>query len=200
VVHLSNADGTVMTGELTNNILFGTMRASLIETPAQGTISGTNNWMATGADAAGLAATAFAASPGFTNAGNKDYTLATGSTAVGHAAQNANAPTKEYYQNETVTRMYRVRASANDIGAFESTTTGPGIGPGSAPPDGGGTGGTSGSGGMGGVTGSGGTNGTTPQGSTENGCGCAVGEAARPVGGVALLLALVMIIRRKISR
>jgi len=38
-------------------------------------------------------------------------------------------PDKEYFQNETVTRQYRIRETSMDIGAFESTTTGPGIGP-----------------------------------------------------------------------
>ena len=198
VVHLSNADSTMMTGELVNNILSGTMRASLIETPAVGTISGTNNWMAAGADATGLLATVFSASPGFNNASNKDYTLMTGSAAIGHAAQNANAPVKEYFRDETLTRMYRVRASANDIGAFESTTSGPGIGPNGMAPDGGG--GSGGTGGQGGVIGSGGTNGTNPQGSADNGCGCMVGAAAGSIGGVALLVVLIVMLRRKISR
>ena len=41
----------------------------------------------------------------------------------------SGVPVAEYYENETIARMYRARASAKDIGAFEHDTTGSGIGP-----------------------------------------------------------------------
>ena len=59
-----------------------------------------------------------------------DFTLAPASACIGAADTNIGGlPTAEYYENEVVTRMYRVRASALDLGAFEHTTTGAGIGP-----------------------------------------------------------------------
>jgi hypothetical protein len=129
-IHLSNADATVMSAKVSDNIVFGTSQPILVEDGAHGTVSGNNNWLQTGAAASGLSGTVFGAAPGFASAAADDFTLASGSACIGAAnATVGGLPTAEYYENETTTRMYRVRASALDLGAFEHTTTGSGIGP-----------------------------------------------------------------------
>jgi len=76
-----------------------------------------------------LSETVFGSNP-FADPAARDFTLAPDSTAIGSASQDVSGlPDREYYQNETVIRMYRFRETAFDIGAFESSTTGPGIGP-----------------------------------------------------------------------
>jgi hypothetical protein len=130
LVHLSNADGTPMSADLSNNIVFGTNTPVLVEDSAHATVTGSNNWLVTGATAPGLAGSVFGSDPGFKNAAQDDYTLATGGQAIGAALDSiSGAPLSEYYRDETVKRSYRQRLSAKDIGAFESTTQGPGIGP-----------------------------------------------------------------------
>jgi MYXO-CTERM domain-containing protein len=159
LVHLSNADGTAMNAELDDNLITGIGAPTLVEMAATARVNGTHNWLPTGVSATGLTGTVFGSSPMFNNAAAEDFTLAPGSTAIGAANGNASdAPDREYYKNETVTRMYRLRASAQDIGAFESTTTGPGISPYATPvPTDGGVGGTGGPGGMVGTGGAGGS-------------------------------------------
>src|SRR5580765_1747807 len=48
-VHLSNADGTHMTAEVFNNIIYGTKTPSLVEDAVHGTVAGANNWIQTNA-------------------------------------------------------------------------------------------------------------------------------------------------------
>jgi hypothetical protein len=130
LVHLSNADGTSMNGEESNNIIFGTTRPYLIENAATASMTGVNNWLRTNATVGVLAGSVQSASPGFANAAANDFTLASNSVCV--AAANATVfglPGKEYFRNEITKRMWRVRASARDIGAFESKSIGGGIGP-----------------------------------------------------------------------
>jgi hypothetical protein len=132
-VHLSNADGTEMRVEMDNNLISGG-KPYLIEDAAHGTVVGTSNWLPTGANPGSLTATAFGANP-FKDPAARDFTLAAGSNAIGAAAGRlSDAPSREYFQNESVTRMYRTRASSKDIGAFESTTAGGGTGPYAAAP------------------------------------------------------------------
>ncbi len=129
-LHLSNADGTQMSGMLWDNVISGTSEPVLIEDPDAGVVSGTNNWIQTGASATGLSASIVGSAPGFNAPGSMDYTLMPGSPCIGAAnAGVSGLPVDEYYENELVTREYRVRATANDLGAFEHTTSGPGIGP-----------------------------------------------------------------------
>jgi len=146
-------------------------------------VTGSNNWLQTGADPGGLTATVTGADPGFTNAAQNDFTLATGSAAVGAAAVTAGAsPDREYYRDETVTRQYRVRATAKDLGAFESTTTAAPVGPygtSMQPGTGGAAGGTMGGGG--GVSGSGGVPGSA---GVPAGAGGAGKGATGGAGGV----------------
>jgi hypothetical protein len=129
-IHLSNADATVMSAKVSNNVVSGTSQPILVEDDPHATVSGDHNWLQTGAAASGLSGSLFGAAPGFANSAMDDFTLAAGSACIGAADTSvAGLPTAEYYENETVTRMYRERATAMDLGAFERTTTGPGIGP-----------------------------------------------------------------------
>ncbi len=129
-IHLSNADGTTMSAVLDDNIVSDTNQPVLVETSSAATVSGTHNWIQTGASATGLSASVTSSSPGFTDASGYDFTLASGSACIGAAdATVMGLPLDEFYENETVTREYRVRATANDLGAFEHDTTGAGIGP-----------------------------------------------------------------------
>ncbi len=229
LVHLSNADGTSMNVELDDNLIVGTTNATHVEMTSVGHVTGTHNWLPTGADATGLSATVFGADPKFTSAAGEDFTLAAGSTAINAAmAPATGAPDHEYYRDETVTRMDRARATAKDIGAFESTTSGNGNGPDGGVtngPDGGATGaggttagsggaatGAAGSGGAisgaAGATGAGGAaggvgGGTTGSGGTKaasgGGCSCAIDP--RPQAGLDLLAlaALLWAVRRRRS-
>ena len=126
-----------------------------------------------------------------------------GGPFINAAAAVPNTPITEYYRDHVVTRMYRVRNSVKDIGAFESTTTGPGIGPYDTQPplDGGVTfpdGGGGGDGGGNGDGGGGGDGGTTGGGSS--GCGCDVVGNSSGYGGVMALIGLLAAGRRRTRR
>jgi len=206
LVHLSNADGTTMNAELDDNLIVGATAATHVEMTSVGKVTGTHNWLPTGATATGLAATVFGASPGFTSAPQEDFTLVSGSSAIGAAtALSTGAPDHEYFRDETVTRMYRLRATAHDVGAFESTTTGAGVGPSgviTVGTDGGATTGTGGATatGTGGATGSGGAptgaGGTTAT-SSGGGCGCQIGARSGANADLILGAALVFAARRR---
>jgi hypothetical protein len=129
-VHLSNADGTTMSAVVSNNVISGTTLPILIEDPVHGSVQGTNNWLKSGVAPGGLTASVFSAAPGFQNAAGFDYTLAAGSAAIGTAAALTPglAPSREYFQNQTVTQKFRLRANAHDLGALESTTISAGVG------------------------------------------------------------------------
>jgi hypothetical protein len=129
-VHLSNADGTRMTADVFNNIIYGTKTPTLIEDAVHGTITGANNWIQTNATPGPLTASIQTAAPGFRNPATKDYTLAPGSACIGAAtALVYGLPGKEYYQNETTRCQWRIRSAARDLGAFESTSTNSSVGP-----------------------------------------------------------------------
>jgi len=205
VVHLSNADGTTMAAEFSNNLV-SNGKPVLIEDTGKGTASGTNNWFPTGTAVGTLALSVFGSAP-FKNAGAMDFTLAGGSNAIGAAgASVAGLPDREYFQNETVARMYRVRATAKDIGAFESTTTGAGIGPYDTQPpqaDGGvpvTDGGSTADGSIPGTDSGATTDGGGPGADTGNdpGCGCHQAPSGSPLGGVLVGLgALAGVVRRR---
>jgi hypothetical protein len=127
-INLSNADGTPMSAQVWNNIIAGTTVPTLVGNTAQGKVIGGNNWLTNGVSPGSLSNSVFAASPGFNNPAAKNFTLATNSPAIGQANQSlTNLPMREYYQNESNARQYRIRATAHDLGAFESTTIGSGI-------------------------------------------------------------------------
>ncbi len=196
VLHLSDADKTPMQAEVSNNIVFGTNRASLVD-DASGIVVGASNWMATGGDPGPLVDTVFGAAPGFKNPAMKDYTLLPTSDAIGKASGIPKLPpATEYYKDEVLARRYRLRASTRDIGAFESTTTDPSYGPYDPPPpvDAGAPppltdsgvpipnpGGSSGGVKDGGAIGDDAGNGAAP-GGPSSGCGCAVGQNGRSAG------------------
>ncbi|HUK65387.1 MAG TPA: MYXO-CTERM sorting domain-containing protein [Anaeromyxobacteraceae bacterium] len=128
LVHLSNADGTSMGAELSNNIISGTLVPTLVEEEATAMVSGQNNWIESGADPGPLTGSVQSADPGFRDPSAKDFTLAASSLALGGASPSVEGlPDREYYKDETQTCMYRLRTAVKDIGAFESTTTGLGL-------------------------------------------------------------------------
>lgn len=138
-VHLSNASaasGTFMSAQVANNIIYGTTLPTLVENAATASVTGGNNWLATGVNPGPLTNTVFSSAPGFNNAATNNFTLSATSAAIGHAVQLAPGllPIKEYYRDQLVAREYRIRNSASDLGAFERATTGPGIGPYDIPP------------------------------------------------------------------
>ena len=130
LVHLSNADGTKMSAVITNNVLTVSTTAFKIEDTNNGTVTGASNWFESGTSAAPLTGSIFGSDPNF----GGSYRLAGGSACIGAATSVQDAPITEYYLDDQTTRMYRVRASVKDLGAFESTTSGPGIGPYDTPP------------------------------------------------------------------
>jgi hypothetical protein len=207
-VHLANADGTQMSAIVSNNIISGGAIPILIDNMGKATSSGTNNWLPTGTPVGALTGTVLGASSPFKNAAMKDFTLVMGSNAIGGAnGAVMGAPDREYFQNEVMARMYRARLTVKDIGAFESTTMGQGIGPygmmlpmdGGLPdggwnPDGGngsgdGGGNGNGDGGGSGDAGNGGGNGS-------GGCGCNASDEAI-LGGWPMMLAILALLRRK---
>ena len=130
LVHLSNSDGTTMTAELDDNLVSGSTVADLVEDTGHATVTGSNNWLQTGTSTTGLTGSVLGASPGFTAAASDNFVPLATSPCVGAANDTVAAlPVAEYYENETTARMFRARASAHDIGAFEHDTTGAGIGP-----------------------------------------------------------------------
>lgn len=128
-VHVSNADGTQMTADISNNILFGTTRPALIENTNAASVTGVNNWIRTNAvvgtsTSGNLTGSIRSASPGFRNAAAQDYTLTNGSVCINAASPNVfGLPGREYFSNEATNRQWRIRNAARDLGAFESTTT-----------------------------------------------------------------------------
>jgi hypothetical protein len=134
-IHVSNADGTQMSAEESDNIIFGTTRPVLIENTNKASVYGSNNWMQTNAIVTPFTASVQSASPGFRNVAAKDFTLAPGSVCINAAnALVYGLPGREYFQNEVTNRMWRPRAAARDIGAFESTSASQPIDPYSAFP------------------------------------------------------------------
>lgn len=129
-VHLSNATGTAMSAEESDNLIYGTTQPMLVENATVGSVTGVNNWLQNNAVAGTLGASVRSAAPGFRNPAGQDYTLAPGSACIGAAnASIYGLPGKEYYLNEITNRQWRPRAAARDIGAFESTTASPPVGP-----------------------------------------------------------------------
>ena len=130
LVHLSNADGTKMSAELSDNIISGTSRPFLIEDAGKGAVSGRNNWLQSNATVGPLTGSVQSASPGFRNPAAADYRLTTDSICIGAAdASVFGPPGREYFLNETTNCQWRIRVAAQDIGAFESTSTGSPVGP-----------------------------------------------------------------------
>jgi hypothetical protein len=129
-VHLANADGTVMTAQISDNIISGTTVPYHIENSSSGSVTGFNNWLPLNAVPGALTNAVQTASPGFRDPVMEDYHLAAGSACIGAAnATIYGLPGKEYYYNEITNRLWRPRAAARDIGAFESTSMDIPVGP-----------------------------------------------------------------------
>lgn len=128
LVHVSNADGTHMRAEMSDNIIYGTKTAVLIEDTNAAVVTGFNNWVQNNAAVGPLAGSITSASPGFHNSAVEDYTLVPGSACIGAAGLVYGLPGKEYFQNETNNRSWRIRAAARDLGALESSSTGSAVG------------------------------------------------------------------------
>jgi hypothetical protein len=129
-VHLSNATGTRMSAEESDNIVYGTTKPMLVENSNAGVVSGVSNWLQTNANLGTLSGSVQSAAPGFRNAAAEDYTLVPGSACIGAAdASVYGLPGKEYYLNETNRCRWRQRAAARDLGAFESTSASAPVGP-----------------------------------------------------------------------
>jgi hypothetical protein len=123
-VHLSNATGTPMNAAISDNLIYNTTVPYYIEDTAVGSAGGFNNWMPVNATPGVLSNSVQSASPGFLNTSIEDYHLAAGSACIGAAnATVYGLPGREYYYNELTNLMWRPRAAARDIGAFESTST-----------------------------------------------------------------------------
>jgi hypothetical protein len=134
-VHVSNADGTIMTAEISDNIIAGTKTPVLVENSSAATVTGVNNWLQTNAGIGTLTGSVTSAVPGLRNPATEDYRLVPNSACIGSAnAAVYGLPGREYYLNETTNRFWRVRSAARDIGAFESTTTSDPVGPYDAAP------------------------------------------------------------------
>jgi MYXO-CTERM domain-containing protein len=209
LLQFNNQNLVKTTGVLSNNVVAGLTSIYGSTDASKTTVSGSNNWVVTGAaPTTGLSGTLFGSTPGL-DAHDRPMP---GSPLIGAADTNAApAPTTEYYEDEMVTRMYRQRLTAKDIGAFESTTTGPGIGPegmsasdAGAPSDGGAFDGgpadagdagaapdaTAGDGGPGGGQ-------ASPPGTTS-GCGCRQGDAPQASSSaLGLTLAVLLLARRR---
>lgn len=187
-VHLSNADGTTMSAQVDDNVIMGTSQPILIEDATHGTVTGANNWMQTGATAGALTGTVFGTDPGFVSTATEDFHLAAGSAAIGAASTTGvqDLPVTEYWQNETVTRMQRARATTKDIGAFESTTTSTPVGPYGPGGDGGAgssSGASSGGDASSGGSGSGSSGGSGGSGGSGSGAGGSSGASSGGGGG-----------------
>lgn len=130
LVHVSNADGTHMTAEISDNLIYGTTSPILIEDTGAAVVTGVNNWMQTNASPGPLTGSVQSGSPGFRNPAAADYTLAIGSRCIGAANGSVfGLPGKEYFKNELTNRLWRIRDAARDIGALESTSTNGPVGP-----------------------------------------------------------------------
>jgi len=134
LVHVSNATGTQMAAEISDNIIYGTKTPVLIEDAASAVVTGVNNWIQTNASPGPLTGSVRSASPGFRNAAAQDYTLANSSACIGAANLVLGLPGMEYFRNEITNRFWRIRAAARDLGAFESSSANNPVGPYDPPP------------------------------------------------------------------
>ena len=130
MVELRN-DGVDTKAHLSNNIVY--QQYELVKphtaTKTNWSVDGKNNWVTTGTKVGTLTGTITGSDPGFTNVLNRDYTLTAASACKGKAATLTTPPSKEYYKDEKTVAMYRPRATANDIGAFEQGNAATPVGP-----------------------------------------------------------------------
>lgn len=126
VVKFENKTMEFASAAMVNNIVVGINKAQKNQGGTNWSLAGKNNWFPMKSDVSGLQNTFFGSDPGFQNPGIKDYTLKPNAEVIQKAAIQAVVPPLwEYYKNETIFLQYRPRTSSLDLGAFESTTSGP---------------------------------------------------------------------------
>jgi hypothetical protein len=215
LVHLVNDTGDIQAESATlhNNVVYDVARVFWVQGPGtpNTTTSGTNNWLSDGtADTSGLGGTVTGSDPGFTDLANAGYVPAAGSPLIGAANDVlGNLPAGEYYRDEQLAMLGRERATALDIGAFESTTNGAPFGPYGAPLDCGGGAGGAGAAGAGGNAGGAaghGTGGSSSGGAPgaasgdaedSGGCGCRISRTGGHGWFAAAVLLLMVGCRRR---
>lgn len=130
-LHLSNSVGTYMSVYLYNNIFYG-VKIPVYADYSNYTLVGSGNWMSAICTSAQNVGTIGTGIP-FRDINGFDFSLISKSL-TGTADRNDSMlieygiPQAEYYKNENVTSQFRVRTTAFDIGAFETTTVGTGTG------------------------------------------------------------------------
>jgi len=134
LVHLVNAEPSLNRTQsviLTNNALIRVAQVIWVDRPSlrNWSAKGTNNWVNTGTTGTeGLAKTVAGTGPGLRKLAAYDLVPVAPSSLIGAAAEGLpDRPFREYYRDETLTMRWRYRSAARDIGAFESTTSGPGV-------------------------------------------------------------------------
>jgi len=136
LVHFGNenpANNRMQTAVLNNNAICNVARVFRVDDTdlSNWAASGANNWLSEGtADTDGLASSVTGTDPGLTDISGGNF-IPTGSSPLIGAADGTlpDLPDKEYWRNETLTMHWRPRPAVNDIGAFESTTSGDPVGP-----------------------------------------------------------------------
>ncbi len=124
VVHHLNNSGISTAAHLSDNLVVDFQTLDLIEAPAtlNFAVDGSNNWVTSGSDTTMLLGTLSGADPMLSS----DYRPEAGSPVIATALSlGGDAPTFEYYRDETVITQSVARSSAKDVGAFESTTVAP---------------------------------------------------------------------------
>lgn len=132
LVNVRNDTLAAATVELSNNVVVGTTQLVRLrdEGASNWTVTGGSNHLPSGADEAGLTGNVLGDDPGFADAAALDYRPAPGSALLGLADLGvAGAPDREYAEDETVTRRFRFRLAAADVGALESGAPGDAFGP-----------------------------------------------------------------------
>jgi hypothetical protein len=126
VVHHLNDSGISTAAHLSDNVVTNFKSLNEIaSTTLPYSVDGDNNWVTTGSDATMLTGTLSGADPML----DASYLPLSGSPVIGKAkALGAQAPSLEYL----ATASTQARASANDVGAYESGTIAPDLSSGAA--------------------------------------------------------------------
>ena len=134
LVHLVNVDPSLNRAQsvlLINNALIHVSQVIWADRPtlANWSAKGTNNWVNKGTiGTAGLTRTVAGTSPRLRKLAAYDLVPVAPSALIGAAADTLrDRPVREYYRDETLSMRWRCRCAALDIGAFESTTSGPSV-------------------------------------------------------------------------
>jgi hypothetical protein len=136
LVHFANEDPSLnlmQTAVLSNNVIYDVADVFRIDDPGLSNWSagGRNNWLSEGTGGTeALEGTVTGTDPGLADLSALNLVPTPTSPLIGAADTTiSDLPDKEYYRDETLAMHWRARLSVNDIGAFESTTTGTAVGP-----------------------------------------------------------------------